>query len=94
MPSVYAEAHVSVREFNSKEVEDFLSRAYEKEVLAAKQSGDQGQKPIIYKSDKGWSTPKSSGPWGSRPNAMASGSNFVNQLRRGQAGLQQGSSKE
>ncbi|CUS07640.1 unnamed protein product, partial [Tuber aestivum] len=94
MPPVYAEAHVPVRAFNGKEVEDFLSRAYEKEVFAAKQSGDQGQKPIIYKSDKGWSTPKSGGAWGSRPNAMASGSNFVSQLRRGQAALQQGSGKE
>ncbi|KAH0612880.1 uncharacterized protein H6S33_009260 [Morchella sextelata] len=85
----YIDAHVPVRGFNGKEVEDFLFRAYEKEMQAAKNTGvDQSQKPMIYKSDKdkGWSTPKNA--WGTRANAMASGGNFLTQLKKSQAALQ------
>lgn len=85
----YIDAHVPVRGFNGKEVEDFLFRAYEKEMQAAKNTGvDQSQKPMIYKSDKdkGWSTPKNA--WGTRANAMSSGSNFLTQLKKSQAALQ------
>lgn len=85
----HIDVHVPVRGFNGKEVEDFLFRAYEKEMQAAKNTGvDQSQKPMIYKSDKdkGWSTPKNA--WGLRAGAMASGGNFLTQLKKSQAALQ------
>ncbi|KAL7265961.1 hypothetical protein RUND412_011509 [Rhizina undulata] len=96
--SSFVEGHMPVRGFNSKEVEDYLFRGYEKEVLAAgAQGGDEGSKPLVYKSDKGWSTPtQKSGAWGPRgidfsaANMMASGGTFLNQLRKSHIALQTG----
>jgi len=89
IPQVYVEPHIPVRGFNGKEVEDFLYRAYQKELDAAKNQGiDQSQKPTIYKSDKGWSLPTKGGAWGNRSNTMASGNHFLNQLRRSQVAFQ------
>jgi len=82
----FIESHTPVRGFNSSAVEEYLCRGYSVEYEAARSEKQVGQKPVIYKSDKGWSTPK--GAWGARANAMASGNTFLTQLKKSQASQQ------
>jgi len=90
--TAFTESHIPVRSFNSSAVEDYLCRGYNVELEAARSEKQAGQKPVVYKSDKGWSTPK--GAWGTRANAMASGNTFLNQLKKSQVALQQNPGKE
>ncbi|KAI5789287.1 hypothetical protein FPQ18DRAFT_342264 [Pyronema domesticum] len=79
----YYEHHVPVNGFDTKEAMDLLTRGYEVQLQAAR--GADADKPVIYKGDKGWiqSTSKGSGnAWGQKRNAMASGSDFLVQLKK------------
>ncbi|KAI9771827.1 MAG: hypothetical protein M1840_001597 [Geoglossum simile] len=50
-------------------------------------------KPVVYKVSGGESnSARATGPWGSKSNTMANGQDFFVQLRKGMAGLQQGTS--
>jgi len=84
-PMALVDEHVPVKGFNSREVSEYLNRAYAAALNSAQNPyGDEASKPIIYKSpEKGWKTTgkASGGPWGSRQ------PDFLSQLRRGVAVL-------
>jgi len=90
-PAALVDEHVPARGFNSKEVSEYLNRAY----VAATNSAqnpypDEVPKPLIYKSPENpWKTTgkASGGPWGSRLHLMANGADFISQLRKGVAAL-------
>ncbi|KAA8896118.1 hypothetical protein FN846DRAFT_291509 [Sphaerosporella brunnea] len=100
----YYEQHVPVNGFNTQEALDLLTRA-------ARAPGPEAEKPILYKGDKGWSTPKgNSSAWGQKRkldnpivcvnidgdvgNAMASGGDFLVQLKKSHAAFQQNVGRE
>ncbi|KAF2089240.1 hypothetical protein K490DRAFT_63377 [Saccharata proteae CBS 121410] len=76
------EAHTPVRGFNAKETKEFLKSRYQAAQFATttstlhKVQGDLGQ--------------RNSGPWGSKPNAMANGQDFWVQLRKQVSNLESG----
>lgn len=89
-PATLVDEHVPVRGFNSREVSEYLNRAYLAALNEAQnpQKGDEA-KPMIFKSPENpWKTTGkvSAGPW-SRPHVMANGNDFLSQLRKGVAGL-------
>jgi G3E family GTPase len=85
----YFEGHVPVNGFNTQEALELLTRSHDIHHQAARNmSGPEDDRPVIYKGDKGWSTQKNSGAWGQRPNAMASGNNFLAQLKKSYGALQ------
>lgn len=89
-PAALLDEHVSVRGFNSREVSEFLNRAFVSAVNDAQNPyKDEALKPMIYKSpEKAWKTTgkASGGPW-SRQHVMANGNDFLSQLRKGVAAL-------
>ncbi|KAL5398969.1 hypothetical protein PMIN02_001046 [Paraphaeosphaeria minitans] len=86
-PSVPAEQHVPVKDFNAGEVKEFLKKKYLESVT------DQ---PSAYHKVQGDSVAKrSSGAWGSRgnmPHLMPSGQDFFTQLKKQLVALDQGKS--
>ncbi|KAK9449500.1 uncharacterized protein V1518DRAFT_416169 [Limtongia smithiae] len=75
-----------VRGFNSREVEEFLNRGYDKalqEAQSAERAEGKNTKAAVFQTDsKGWSTTKGS-VWSQRGHLTAKGSNVLNDLRRG-----------
>ncbi|KAF8539532.1 hypothetical protein BDD12DRAFT_882137 [Trichophaea hybrida] len=92
----YYEQHVPVNGFNPQEALELLTRGYDFQLQAARAPpGPDGDRPIIYKGDKGWSTPKgSNNAWGQKRNSMASGADFLVQLKKSHAGVLQNAGRE
>jgi len=85
----FYDSHAPVNGFNAQDALEMLVRGYEVQAQAARaQAGPEVERPVFYRGEKGWSTPKNSGAWGQRPNAMASGNNFLAQLKKSHAALQ------
>lgn len=66
-------------------IDDDVATGYEQQLQAAR-NGPNGDRPVIYKTEKAWtSTTKGSGggaAWGNRAHAMANGGNFLTALRK------------
>ncbi|KAF8246522.1 hypothetical protein K440DRAFT_365715 [Wilcoxina mikolae CBS 423.85] len=94
----YYEQHVPVNGFNPQEALELLTRGYDFQLQAARAPpgpDDVGDRPIIYKGDKGWSTPKgSNNAWGQKRNSMATGGDFLVQLKKSHAGVLQNAGRE
>ncbi|KAJ4358188.1 uncharacterized protein N0V89_002767 [Didymosphaeria variabile] len=103
-PSVPAEQHVPVKDFNAGEVKEFLKKKYLESVAGTSASnnalatdmGTNGKpldQPSAYHKVQGDSVAKrSSGAWGSRgnmPHLMPSGQDFFTQLKKQLASLDQ-----
>ncbi|KZF25013.1 hypothetical protein L228DRAFT_60128 [Xylona heveae TC161] len=73
------EEHVPVNGFNARDAREMLKRGYFDSMNAAYKSAG-----------KDAASTKSGGPWGSKPNTMAGGQDFLLQLRKQLASLQQG----
>ncbi|KAK9456131.1 hypothetical protein V1511DRAFT_496639 [Dipodascopsis uninucleata] len=85
-----AAQHVPVRNFNSKEVEDFLNKEYSaaqeraRESLAVDENAASKNKPVLYQSNqKGWNTSTKSSAWSQRGNVTTKGSSVLGELRKG-----------
>ncbi|KAF2440790.1 hypothetical protein P171DRAFT_489481 [Karstenula rhodostoma CBS 690.94] len=104
-PSIPAEQHVPVKDFNAAEVKDFLKKKYLESVagtsssnrVSATTTGTNAKppdQPSAYHKVQGDSVAKrSSGAWGSRgnmPHLMPSGQDFFTQLKKQLVALDQG----
>ncbi|KAF9735396.1 hypothetical protein PMIN01_06801 [Paraphaeosphaeria minitans] len=106
-PSVPAEQHVPVKDFNAGEVKEFLKKKYLESVTGISSSDSASapatatnanplDQPSAYHKVQGDSVAKrSSGAWGSRgnmPHLMPSGQDFFTQLKKQLVALDQGKS--
>jgi len=87
-PAALVDEHVPVRGFNSREVSEYMNRAYVAALNSAQNPyPDEATKPLVYKSPENpWKT-TGKGPWGSRLHVMANGTDFLSQLRKGVGAL-------